>query len=105
MEQGVATVAPYRMLCLAVSRMALKTTAIAQVLGRRGGLARAKRLSSEERKRIAASGGRARALSLQAERRILQSLTYAEAVKDLQGGAPPVKRLKRCPHPLPRLSK
>jgi hypothetical protein len=82
----------------------VKTTTIAQLLGRRGGQARADRLSSEERKQIAAAGGRARALSLQAERRILQNLTYAEAVKQLQRGTPPVKRLKRCPHPLPRIS-
>ena len=83
----------------------MKTTAIAQLLGRRGGQARAYRLSSEERKRIAASGGRAKAFSLQAERRILENLAYAEVVKQLQGEPPPVKRVKRCPHPLPRISK
>ena len=83
----------------------MKTTTIAQLLGRRGGQARAARLSSEDRKRIAASGGRSRALSLHAERRILQNLTYAEAVKQLQGGTAPVKRLKRCRHPLPRIAK
>jgi hypothetical protein len=78
---------------------------IAKLLGRRGGKARAKRLSDADRKRIAAMGGRARGISVQAERRILQTLAYAASAKLLQGGSPAVRRLKRCHRPLPRLAK
>ena len=80
-------------------------TNIARTLGRRGGQARALRLSSRDRKRIAAMGGKARSLSLQAERRILDNLAYAASVQQLQGRPTPVKRLKRCAHALPRISK
>jgi hypothetical protein len=67
---------------------------IARVLGRRGGRARAKRLSAAERKRIASLGARARAHSLRAARRITDNLRYADAVTDLRGGAPAVARMR-----------
>ena len=63
-------------------------------MGRRGGRARAKRLSAARRRQIASLGGRARALSLLAERRILENLRYAAAIVQLQGGVPEVQRLK-----------
>lgn len=76
---------------------------MARAMGRRGGRARAKRLSAERRRQIASSGGRARALSRLAERRIVENLRYAAAVVELQGGAPDVRRLKAFSGRLPGL--
>jgi general stress protein YciG len=59
---------------------------MARMLGRRGGRARAKRLSAERRRQIASLGGQARHRSLQAARRILDNLRYAAAVLELRGG-------------------
>ena len=73
----------------------------AQALGRRGGLARAKRLSAAERRAIAALGGRARSLSHHAARRITDNLRYARAVEALRGGRPAVVKLQRFDEPLP----
>jgi hypothetical protein len=53
-------------------------------LGRRGGLARARRLSETQKRRIAASGAQARLRSLEAERRIVANFRYAAAVAALQ---------------------
>jgi hypothetical protein len=58
---------------------------IAKVLGRRGGRMRAKRLSASERSRIASLGGKARATSLAAARRIAVNLRYAAVLRDLRG--------------------
>lgn len=44
---------------------------------------RAKRLSTERRREIAAGGGRARSLSLQAARRIEENFRYLEAARNL----------------------
>ena len=76
---------------------------MARAMGRRGGRARAKRLSAARRRQIASLGGRARALSLQAERRILENLRYAAAVVELQGGVREVQRLKTASGRLPGL--
>lgn len=63
-------------------------SAIARLLGSRGGRERARRLSAEERKRIAAQGGKARRASLVAARRIVENLRYARAVEELRGARP-----------------
>lgn len=74
---------------------------MARRLGRRGGRARAKRLSAEQRRKIASMGGRARGLSLLAARRIADNLRYAEAVLELQGRAPKIVRLRTFTGRLP----
>lgn len=73
---------------------------IAKELGRRGGLKRAARLSSEERKNIATKGGMARSESFALARRIDVNFRYVEAMHEL---SPPVrvKSLKSCRHKLP----
>jgi hypothetical protein len=73
---------------------------IARALGSRGGKARAKRLAPAEKQRIAALGGRARALSIHAERRVAENFRYAEAVTALQA-RPKVRRLRTFAGPLP----
>jgi len=57
---------------------------IAQVLGRRGGIARARRLSRHQRREIASQGGRARALSYHAERRVRENFRALEAIGALR---------------------
>jgi hypothetical protein len=74
---------------------------IATALGRRGGRSRARRLSREDRKRIAAMGGRARLNSLRAARRIADNLRYAAALVDLRGQSPDVTRLRDFKDRLP----
>jgi hypothetical protein len=76
---------------------------MARVLGRRGGRARARRLSAEDRRRIASLGGQARRESLLAARRIADNLRYAAAAQDLSGGSPEILRMKTCRRPLPGL--
>jgi hypothetical protein len=77
---------------------------MAKELGRRGGLARARRLESRERKRIAALGGLARRESLLAARRIAENFRYVEALRGIQPLVP-VKRLRSFPGPLPDLQR
>ena len=74
---------------------------MAKMLGSRGGRARARRLSEEDRRRIASLGGKARARSLEAARRIVINLDYASAVIELRGGVPDVKAMKTFAGPLP----
>ena len=74
---------------------------MARALGRRGGRARGRRLSTADRKRIASLGGKARRRSIQAARRIMDNLRYAAAVGDLQGQRKPLQRLKAFAGPLP----
>lgn len=78
----------------------MDVTQVARLLGRRGGEARAARLSLEERRRIAALGGHARRQSLELARRVAENLRYAQAVTAMRGGAE-VIRVKRCAGPLP----
>jgi hypothetical protein len=56
---------------------------MAQKLGRRGGQARARRLTAAERSRVASLGGRARCQSLEAARRLAENFAYAAAVDEL----------------------
>ena len=86
------TARPLRM-CLAPSyTCGVDTSRMAKALGRRGGLARARRLSKARRAEIASLGGEARARSLEAARRIAENFRYAAAVRELGGGAPIVER-------------
>ncbi len=80
----------------------VKLSELARTLGRRGGLARAARLPSEERRRIAAAGGRARRLSIEAAKRITDNLSYAVAVRAMRE-QPPVERLSRFEDRLPQV--
>jgi hypothetical protein len=74
---------------------------MARLLGRRGGRARAKRLSAEERRRIASLGGEARRRSFEAARRVITNLRYAAMMTELGGGPPDVIRMKSFAGPLP----
>jgi hypothetical protein len=74
---------------------------MARALGRRGGRARARRLSAGARRRIASLGGRARARSLQAARRVAENFRYATAVLELEKGPLEVVRMKTFRGPLP----
>jgi hypothetical protein len=76
---------------------------MARRLGRRGGLARAKRLSPERRRQIASRGGEARRRSLLAARRIADNLRYAAAVRELRGEPPELVRMKTFAGRLPGL--
>jgi hypothetical protein len=76
---------------------------MARRLGRRGGRARAKRLSPERRRQIASMGGKARRRSLLAARRIADNLRYAAAVLELRGGRTKLVRMKDFAGRLPGL--
>jgi hypothetical protein len=78
-------------------------SSIARLLGRRGGLARGRRLPAEARRRIASLGGRARRESLEAGRRLVDNFRYLAAVEALGGGLPPVGRVSRLAGRLPGL--
>jgi hypothetical protein len=77
--------------------------ATAKALGRRGGQARARRLSAEQRRRIAALGGVARRSSFEVARRIAANFAYLAAVDELGGRRPDAARLSTCKGPLPGL--
>ena len=77
------------------------TREMARALGQRGGRARAKRLSADERRRIAALGGQARHRTRQVAQRVEENLRYAAAVVELQGKGPKVTRMKTFTGPLP----
>jgi hypothetical protein len=62
---------------------------IARALGRRGGLARARKLSAERRKEIASQGGRSKALSRHASRRIRENFEYLKRVNALRKAVTP----------------
>jgi len=79
----------------------MSATEAARTLGRRGGLARAARLTAEERRAIASHGGRARSLSFHAARRIRENFRYLAAVDALRPPAAPVTRMRTCAGPLP----
>lgn len=79
----------------------MTTKDLAKALGRRGGRARAKRLSADERRRIASLGGLARADSLYAAKQGAINRRYAEAVTMLRGGRPKIVRMRHFDGPLP----
>ena len=74
---------------------------IARALGRRGGLARGRRLSTAQKGAIAALGARARMRSLKAADDVLANFRYAEAVRQLSGEPTRVTRLRRFSGRLP----
>ncbi len=79
----------------------MNASEMARILGRRGGRARGRRLSPAARKRIASLGGRARARSLLAERRLAENFRYAAVLGELGGQPRPVERLSAFAGPLP----
>jgi hypothetical protein len=74
---------------------------MARLLGRRGGRARARRLSPEERRRIAVLGADARRRSFEAARNLIDNFRYVAAVAELQGGPSQVVKMKSFRGPLP----
>jgi hypothetical protein len=82
--------------------IAMDTRSMAQALGRRGGRARARNLSPDERRRIAALGGAARRRSLEAARRLTANFRYAAVVRELRP-PPAVERMKSFSSRLPGL--
>lgn len=77
--------------------------AAAKEMGRRGGQARAQRLSAERRRQIASLGGTARHRSLLVARRIDENLRYAAAVLELRGTPTEVVRVMAFDGRLPGL--
>ncbi len=75
---------------------------MARALGRRGGRARARNLTADARRRIAALGGAARRRSFALARRHEDNFTYAVMVLDLQP-RPRVERMRTFGGPLPGL--
>ena len=63
----------------------MNASEMARALGRRGGRARAKRLTRAEKRRIASLGGKARLQSLEAARRIADNCRYAAVIAELRG--------------------
>lgn len=80
----------------------MDTREMARALGRRGGRARARNLSSDERRRIAALGGAARRRSLKLAQRHRDNFVYAAIVLELQP-RPRVDRMRTFDGPLPGL--
>lgn len=62
----------------------MNASEMARALGKKGGKARAARLAPAEKRRIAALGGRSRALSLHATRRVAENFSYVEAIDALR---------------------
>lgn len=73
---------------------------MARALGSRGGRARARRLTAEERRRIAALGGAARRRSLELAQRHHDNFIYKAIVLELQP-PPRVDRMRAFDGPLP----
>lgn len=89
-------------ICLALSKMNdMNASEMARLLGRKGGLARGRRLSAAERTRIASLGAKARLQSLQAARRIADNFRYAAVIGDLRGQPRTVRRVRAFAGPLP----
>ncbi|OGQ45181.1 MAG: hypothetical protein A3H42_02370 [Deltaproteobacteria bacterium RIFCSPLOWO2_02_FULL_46_8] len=78
----------------------MKLSRYAKILGRKGGLKRAQKLSSARKKAIAVVGAKARAESLRAAKRIQENFLYLEAIREM---APPpkVRSLKKTRNKLP----
>jgi len=75
---------------------------MARALGSRGGKARARTLTADERRHIAALGGAARRRSLELAQRHQDNFIYAAIVLELQP-PPPVERMRTFDGPLPGL--
>jgi len=70
---------------------------MARILGRKGGLARARKLSKAERRRIASLGGLTRSLSRHAARRIRDNFMYVAAIEQLRTVAKQTALIHRPP--------
>lgn len=79
---------------------AMNAKQIAKALGRRGGLARSKKLSAEQRKAIASRGGHGKALNAKAAQRIVDNFIYLDVLRELRK-VPQVKSVSRTSEPLP----
>lgn len=73
----------------------------ARALGRRGGRARAARLTADQRKAIASLGGKARSLSFHASRRIAANFRYVGAIDALRPRPVTLERMRAFAGPLP----
>ncbi len=80
----------------------MNITQIAKALGRKGGLARARKLSAEQRKKIASKGGMVKALSAKANDRIESNFRFVETLKVLRP-SPKVKSVSKIKGPLPNI--
>jgi hypothetical protein len=76
---------------------------LAAALGRRGGRARAARLSAQRRREIAAKGAAARGASLEAARRITANFRFLELVRAFAPEPPKVRRLSNARGRLPEI--
>lgn len=74
---------------------------MARAMGRRGGRARARRLSAQRRREIASLGGQARHRSLLVARFIADNFRYVDAALELRGGPREVLRMKTFDGRLP----
>jgi hypothetical protein len=79
----------------------VKARQMTKAPGRRAGHARAQRLTAADRSRIAALGGRSRQRAPDAARRIVDTLEYAAAVRELGTRTRKVKRMKTSKGRLP----
>jgi hypothetical protein len=79
----------------------VKARQMATTVGRRGGHARGKRVTAADRSRVAALAGRARQRAPDAARRIIDTLEYAAAVRELRTRTREVKRMKTIKGRLP----
>lgn len=66
----------------------MQISEMARALGSRGGLSRARRLSSGRRADIAREGARARGESLRLARAILTNFDYVQAIRELHPRGP-----------------
>jgi hypothetical protein len=80
--------------------MGMQASQMAKALGRRGGLARSRRLARTDKQRIAALGGRARSQSLLASRRIADNFRYV-VVREALRPRPASRRLSTFTGRLP----
>lgn len=81
----------------------MNISSLAKVLGRRGGQVRAKRLSPERRREIAALGGKARANSLDLYKRMIENFRYVQTIREMCGETSGLKREKNFSGKLPGL--
>lgn len=79
----------------------MKAREMAARLGRRGGRIRARRLSAEDRKRIASLGGNARRISLVTAQRVASNFQYVASVRELAGRSTHLTRMSNFEGPLP----
>jgi hypothetical protein len=78
----------------------MQISEMARALGSRGGLSRARRLSSERRADIARAGATARGESLRLARAILTNFDYVNAIRELHPPRP-VRSESTCRGKLP----